>query len=191
MVMTRMSAPLEGLFDLTVDRELWQYVRLQSTIFVMLSKMSPALHRQTELNLGRGWCSSISDRAFKLYCMFAARFEFPVFVLGRSHMIIVSCKRGSPAKMKEFVEKYEALWSLGKVPEDRHWRDHYFNTHITEGPADGWAMITMNRPRNMSIQGLLHAGGWNTIWDVVPKDRTLEALAALKRNEIFEVHINS
>lgn len=189
-MMRRVPAPMEGMIDLMVDDKLEPYIRLQSKVYCMLGKFEPNIHSQMLLNLGRGWCSSLSGRAFKVYCLLAGHFDFPVFALGRGSRMIVSCRHGSPPSVTEFIEPYEALWNLGKDPTSGNWYDRYFQTVVRRGPAAGWVMVEMNRPAKVNAQGLLNTGGWSCIWDAVPKSKILEAISAVRREEILEIEIN-
>lgn len=189
MSKVRLHSPMEGLIDTFVDAQLVDYMQLRSTVTICLEKVEDSVRRQTALSLGRGWCSSLSGRPYKLYYLLAVRFGIPIFCLGRASEMVVSCR--TLEERRELIAKFEALWNLGRNPKGQHWRDQHFRKHAVPGPAAGWTMIFMNRPTNVSVEGLIHTAGWDSIFDVVPRDATQAALSALLRKETLEVQINS
>lgn len=191
MGMIRLNTPLQGMFDAFVDAHMEPFTKAQATMQVRLGKVEGNLRRQVALNLDRGWCSSVSGPAYKLHLALAAKYQFPVFCLGRAQTMVVSCRISGAQQIRELRDKYEALWHVGRDENARGWRSQYFGFFTELGPAPGWMMLTMTKPKTVTIDGLLNTGGLGSLRDVVQREATEAARTALLRGDTIEFVLSS
>lgn len=171
------------MLQINVDRNIKEIADVSFEMRLHLSQVSSGVKSQVLTNLRRGWCSSLSGQAFTMYQILAETFNFPVFSVGRSERCLISlqsdCSPTDP-RVLEITDKLKIMWKLaygGSDKADAHeWR---FRTYIERGHAPGWVTINCTRPQVLDVRALCHMLDINNIFDVVPKERCLEAMRAI------------
>lgn len=187
--MLRVRSHLHGLVDTLVDRTIKPYVDVKVSVAVDLSKLPPNVKSQLLLNLRRGWSSAMKGVAAQAYRILAAKYKFPVFIVGRGGELVLSIHTMPRAEIERLIAGFQAVWNLGKRPDATHlpYNQRAFYCNVRDGSTDEWKEIKVCKAPATNIHGVCALLNVKDIWEIVPKDRMLEATSAILRGERFEV----
>ena len=164
----------------TVDGELCTELATEVNAVYDLAKIRSATIRNTlSRALQRGYITSTSGKAFKVYGLLAETFDFPIFAIGRGGYIMLGMRRDDPARYAVIPEWSDKLTAMNRLAG--HSQNGWYGDSpvIRDGPTPHWVELTGYRPNGLDIDGLLHLIGVNTIWEIVPRERTSAALSLL------------
>lgn len=159
------------------DKDLSDELHVQMSIRYDLGKLPDSQVRsKLELALQRGYLTSTSGKAFKIYCLLAAAFDFPVFCLGAGGYIIVSYQRNDTDAAQKVSDLIAHAKTMAKLADP-----HAYQAKPGYGPGhnDHWMTAQFVRPKKLTDQGLCNLLGVQAIGELVPKENRTRALQAL------------
>lgn len=166
------------VFRFDTDSDLTDEMSLDLTVTYDLSKLkSGRLKNTLETALQRGFLTSTSGKAFKVYCLLAAAYNFPVFCLGQGGYLIMSCENTADEKHK-LTRVAEEAYAIAKLANPKA---YIHKPRWGWGHTKGWVSMRMSRPQALTDIGLRNLLGVDAISELVNEDGRFKAIEALVR----------
>ena len=164
-----------------VDKDLAGEMRVEIDIRYDLNKLGDGqVRRKLELALQRGYLTSTSGKAFKVYCLLAAAFDFPIFCLGAGGYIILSYEAGdadATRRVQEVIEQAKVLMKLADP------KGYIARPGFGPGHNERWRTAQFTRPTKMTDQGMCAMLGVKSLGELGSKENRTRALQALIKGE--------
>lgn len=152
---------------------------------VHMSKFPDTLKRQILMNLNRGYGSSTGGVQANVYTMIADIYKIPVFMFGRGSTMIFCTPQDKKTRALENLKTMHNLAYAAEYPSAIGTPYFWVSTR-RNSPKHGLLEIRCTRPANFNLAGLLTAMDLKSIWDLVPRENTLQARAAVERGMTVE-----
>jgi hypothetical protein len=173
------------IFKYDTDKDLHGEMSISFTVRYNLAKLPEGQVRdKLQLALQRGYISSTSGKAFKIYCLLASCFDFPVFALGQGGSVILSFPKADPQHTHKMRELADQVYSLAKLAA---MGGYVSSPSQGRGHNPNWVTLQLSRPKNLSQVGLCNLLGAKSVGELVPKEPRQRALQALIKGETLEI----
>jgi hypothetical protein len=175
------------LVSIEIARDIKDICRGRMSLELDLNLLSPGVKSQTLTNLRRGWISSLSGQAYTIYQVLAAKYDFPVFSVGRAERCILSLPVRDRDNVEEINKQLRIMWQLANPDTPKEHVEWRFRTYTEEGHNPNWVQCTATRPQQLDIRALCHMLNVDNIFQIVPKEHTLEAMRAIDQGALIDI----
>lgn len=172
----------------TTDKNLNDEMQIETIVKYDLAKLTGRVHGAVQLALQRGYHNATSGKAFKVYCLLAAAFDFPVFCLGQGGYIILSFDKNSDEAVRNVKVIVEQARTLSKLANPKA---YVSQPSFGSGHKAGWGSVYFTRPTALTDEGLCNLLDVRDVSELVPKENRMRALQALLGGEKLQINRRS